>query len=66
MTNWQTTIAGAVAALIAILNGVQAELDTDPNTHADLAMIASTVITAIGLWRARDKQPSPPANSAIT
>ena len=64
MTNWQTTTAGLIGAIVSILTNVQNELDNDPTTKADIGVIVAGIAFAIGLWRARDKQPSPPSDSA--
>lgn len=52
--SWQTTAAGVITALIAILSAVGAIIDGDPATNPNWEMTVAAVTTAIGLILARD------------
>ena len=54
MKNWKTTVAGLIAAAVAILTGIKAAIDNDPATIPDYGTIVATITTAIGLLFSRD------------
>ena len=54
MKNRNTTVAGIIAAGIAILTGIKAAIDNDPATVPDYGTIVATITTAIGLLFASD------------
>jgi len=54
MKNRNTTIAGIIAACVAILSGVKAAIDNDPSTVPDYGLIIASITTACGLIFARD------------
>lgn len=53
-TNWRTTLAGALAAVLALADGLAKLIDQDPLTNPDYALIVSAVTAAVGLLFARD------------
>ena len=53
-TNWKTTVAGILAAVVAIADGAAQLLDGNPLTNPDYTLIIAAVIAAIGLIFARD------------
>ena len=54
MKSWKTTVCGVLAVVVAASNAAMAILDSDPATNPDWAIIAATLMTAIGLFSARD------------
>ena len=52
--NWRTTLAGVIAAVLAIGDGVMKLIDSDPLTNPDYQLIIAATIAAVGLMFARD------------
>lgn len=52
--SWKTTLAGALAIVIAIASALQAHYDGDPTTAANWEAVGAAVIAGIGLLFARD------------
>lgn len=58
MKSWKTTVAGALTALIPVLNAVQAFIDGDPATVPDWGLAIAGVTAGLGLIFARDNNVS--------
>lgn len=52
--NPRTTIAAIMTAVSALMAAVAMEMDGDPETHANWAMVVPLFITALGLLFAKD------------
>ena len=58
MKSWKTTAAGILGALSVIAGQVATLFDTDPGTNPEWNIIVATVMTAVGLFAARDNDVS--------
>ena len=54
MKSWKTTSAAVLAVVIAICVALKAMWDGDAATVADWGYVATAIVTAIGLFFARD------------
>lgn len=54
MNSIRTTVCGIVTILAAILNALQALLDTDPATNPQWSVVAAAIAVGVGLILARD------------
>ena len=52
--NWRTTTAAILAAVVAVANAVLAIVDGNPVTEPDWNIVVTLLITACGLFFARD------------
>lgn len=57
MKNWKTTALGISTILAAIAGVIQATLDNDPTTNADVTVAVAAIMSGLGLIFARDAKP---------
>lgn len=54
MKNWKTTALGISTVIAAIAGVIQATLDSDPTTNADITVAVAAVMSGLGLIFAKD------------
>lgn len=54
LTNWKTTLAGAIAAGAVILPQVANHMDDDPTTNMDIKIIVGALAVLFGFAASRD------------
>jgi len=62
LTNWKTTVAGAIAASAVIMPQVNYYLDDDPTTNMDIKIIMGALAILFGFAVSRDGDKSSEGN----